>query len=419
MGDRPSSLLHFNSALFQLLLAHGLTTPPICPTSEMSKMDSLPQPATAEVTIPLDKGDTAVTVSLADLEALGHNSNATLISVDSLQRKLLLDYLFETSSNYDRGRIVPLEVQCSLLDNQNHPYKFRYMCGTAFAIDTYHLITALHVVTPDPKWDEEEDHTDNAVWRVTLIKARDLSFKLPRGVAPHEFDRWSMGGSDYTVKFSDKELDLAVLHSQFSHLSLPISLKPLGYGKHVYSVDITNAFVTKVFDGRCWLSDESDGIYYDIDAFANYGFSGGPVVSASQHPLAKVIFLDRHAGLVGVLISDAGKSARNIRNVSRFVSMGAVLGNLSKYYPTWFHDIVITRSVYDHVDREPAPWDEDDTDAKQHSTLLHFHHTKPESSDSGSPRKAKTSSKNMREPPQVKNWRCPVYVSGLPFVDRE
>ena len=122
------------------------------------------------------------------------------------------------------------------------------------------------------KWDEKEDHPEAAIWRGTLIKARNVSFKLPADVAPQESDHWSIEGSEYTVKFSDKELDLAILQIQFSHLGLPISLKPVGHGSRVYTVDVMNAFAAKVFDGRCRLSDESKRMYYDTDTFANYGW---------------------------------------------------------------------------------------------------------------------------------------------------
>ena len=84
---------------------------------------------------------------------------------------------------------------------------------------------------PDPEWYKEKHTPANAAWHTTLIKERDVSYKLPKGMKPHECDRWSIGGSDYVVKYEDVEHDIAVLHSSYSHLYFPISFKALGYGK--------------------------------------------------------------------------------------------------------------------------------------------------------------------------------------------
>ena len=235
---------------------------------------------------------------------------------------------------------------------------------------------------------------------------------------PHECDRWSIGGSDYVVKYEDVELDIAVLHSSYSHLYFPISFKALGYGKDIYTVDIKNAFAPKVFDGTCWLSDESEGVFYDTDCYANFGFSGGPVLGIHRHPFdINVIFLDRHAALVGVLITDAGKAVKNIRNISRLVSVAAIMDHLNKFQPNWWKEIKIDRSMYDIVDVEPSPWEDED---KEHETQMQpspLHYSSDMSHQFIGSRKKTNSTGTGRipEPPHVKNWKCSVYKSGLPL----
>ena len=239
---------------------------------------------------------------------------------------------------------------------------------------------------------------------------------------PHECDRWNMGGSDYVVKYQDAELDIAVLYSSYSHLSFPISFKTLGYGKHMYTVDIKNAFAAKVFDGSGWLSDKSDGVFYDKDRDANFGFSGGPVLGIPQHPSdINVIFLDRHAGLVGVLITDAGKSVKNIRNISRFVSVAAIMDHLNKFHPKWCKEIKVTRSMYDFVGVESSPWnDEEKEETETQRSPLHYSSHMPNRSIEirNKTKSTGAGTETIDEPPHVKNWKCPVYKSGLPLQYR-
>lgn len=381
--------------------------------------ETLAQPGNATISIPIEED--AAAISIADMDELSIRPDSRMLSVDQTQKQSVHDYVFEKSPYYDKSRIVFLEVQFSLLDENNHPYSFKYFGGTAFAIDTHHVITALHVITPDPEWYKSDGTPSNAVWNTTLIKERDVSIIIPEGIDPHEYNRWSIGGSDYVVKFEDVELDIAVLYSSHSHLSFPMSLKTLGYGKSIYTVDIKNAFATKVFHGTCWLSDESEGAFYDTDCYANFGFSGGPVLGIHRNPFdINLIFLDRHAGLVGVLISDAGKAVKNIRNISRFVSLGVILDHLNKFYPNWWKEIKITRSLYDFAEREPSPWDDknkEDETQSQHSPLRYSHYMSQQSIESRKTIKS-TGTGTINEPPRVKNWKCRVYKSGLPLQYR-
>src|SRR5262245_13932869 len=96
-------------------------------------------------------------------------------------------------------------------------------------------------------------------------------------------------------------------HSKVIHV-LPSLTMP-----HATCASISNS--PKVFDGTCWLSDESEGVFYDTNCYANFDFSRSPILNIHPHPFdIDVIILDRHVGLVGVLISGAGKGVKNIRN---------------------------------------------------------------------------------------------------------
>ena len=338
-----------------------------------------------------------------------------------MQKESIREYIFEKSPDYERARVVFLEVQFSLLDENSHPYSFKYFGGTAFAIDPHHVITALHVVTPDPEWYKEKGTPENAVWQTTLIKERNVSNSLPTARQPHEFDRWNMGPTEYRTIYEDMVLDIAVLSSTYSHLPLPVSFNALGYGRPVYTVDIKNAFETKVFDGTSWLSDESDGVFYDTDCYANFGFSGGPVLGIHQNPRdIDIIFIDRHAALVGVLISDAGKSVMNIRNISRFVSVGAIFDHLNKFHPNWWEKMSITRSTFESEEEGSSAWDEQDEQdgTKVAGSPLRYMHSAPHRSTDSKVKSETTRTATIPGPPHIKNWKCPVYKSGLPLQYR-
>ena len=133
------------------------------------------------------------------------------------------------------------------------------------------------------------------------------------------------------------------------------------------------------------------------------------------------MFLDRDAGLVGVLITDAGKAVKNIRNISRFVSVAAILDHLNKFHPNWWKEIKVTRSIYDVVEVESSgTWDDEDKEDETQTQRppLHYSSHMPNQSIESRKKTKPTGTERITEAPHVKNWKCPVYKSGLPLQYR-
>lgn len=267
------------------------------------------QPETAKIRIPIVGG--AVELSAADIDRLGKVLILfSLIDAVDQEKNGLIAYLAKTK-NEKRARVIGIEVQHTLLDSKGRVVTdidspFRYSVGHAFAIGSKYLITAAHVVMPQDPWLEEE--TEDWIWVPTLILAQDPNFALPSDKLPHETDRWS-GNSEYTIQYKDLYKDICLLkcQAQYTHHRLPLANEPLGHGKRVFSVNVRNSASIRVFEGSCWLSEMSEGEYYDTTSYCDFGFSGGPVIGTWQRMILghDLILVDSHGALVGLLLSDA------------------------------------------------------------------------------------------------------------------
>ena len=71
---------------------------------------TLLQPGTAEITVLIDENDSTVTMSLTDIEQLCNRSDPTTLSVDRTKKQSIREYCIENSPEYDRSRVIFLEV---------------------------------------------------------------------------------------------------------------------------------------------------------------------------------------------------------------------------------------------------------------------------------------------------------------------
>ena len=136
------------------------------------------------------------------------------------------------------------------------------------------------------------------------ILQADPTFDL-RDRMPYETERWK-GNAEFTVETYNETLDIALISSKRSFLKIPFCLDPICEGVKIFTIDVKDPCNPKIFDGRCWPSDESAGEFYDFNAFADHEFSGCPIVD-TFHLKNRPIISDRHDALLGICLLDAGK----------------------------------------------------------------------------------------------------------------
>jgi hypothetical protein len=172
-------------------------------------------------------------------------------------------------------------------------------------------------------------------WCCMRILEIDEYFEMPdNSESLHENERW-VYDEGYERVYHDSYLDIALLSTRRTHLVLPLCFDALCYGTKIYTVDVSNYGSGKVFEGRCWIAEDSIGDRYESNAHAQEGFSGGGVVGIVPC-LMCLNCQDRYAALVGIVVSDAGKDKRRF---SRFVSLGPILDMLKRWNEKW--DLVI------------------------------------------------------------------------------
>lgn len=184
-----------------------------------------------------------------------------------------------------------------------------------------------------------------------MVMAADPTFELPEDKLPHETKRWN-GSTEYEVEYRDRTTDIALLRARgFRHLKMPFANEGLGHGGNVFTMSLMNQFSVRAFRGMAWLSDGSDGSYYDTTAYVDHGFSGGPVSGIDNLTSLSLIVIDRYGGLLGLVLSDAGKR----REMGRFVSAGKILEVLEGWMPEYYREIDLELSV--HKSNTFSPFD--------------------------------------------------------------
>lgn len=263
-----------------------------------------------------------------------------------LERENILNYLVQ-EIHMHRSRVIYLEVQHTIISNKTGEVaEYRYVGGTAVAIGRHHLLTALHVVQPEEEWLVDE-HGNIRESRMKILQTEPM-VDSDDGL-PHETDRWNRNGEFYLMAFDDT-CDIALLSSELSFLRIPLCYDPICEGVKIFTIDVKDPACPKIFDGRCWPSDASAGEFYDFTAFADHGFSGGPIVGIFHFKII-LITLDRHGALVGLCLSDAGKK----RIMGRFVSLPRIIAFLAAWNPNWKDIIKCKISVYEHPRKRKEP----------------------------------------------------------------
>jgi hypothetical protein len=302
-------------------------------------MSTLPQPS--ESTIAIDIKDDKAIIKASDIERLRKfpSDNISVNSEDESETTKLIEYLSIEDSPQRRARVIYIEVQQALLHTNATAEKFEYTGGHAVAIGSKYLLTAYHVVSPLESWLDLE--TEQTIWCTTLILAADPNFELPEDKEPHETKRWS-GRTEYEVEYRDPITDVALLRAKgFRHLKMPFANEALGHGGNIFTVSLLNPFSVRAFRGTAWLSDGSDGSYYDTTAYVDRGFSGGPVSGIDNLTAMSLIVTDRYGGFLGLVLSDAGKR----REMGRFISAGRILEVLESWMPAYYREIDLDLSV--------------------------------------------------------------------------
>jgi hypothetical protein len=180
-------------------------------------------------------------------------------------------------TRWTSARAVYIEVQNKYVGTDEQ-WNFDYTGGVAFAIGPRHLLTALHIVQPTKEFLKDLESDSPCFNKILEL---DPFFVLEEDQKPEETDRWKLP-TEYTILHVLEDLDVALLHTQKTHLVTPICLKPLYSGlSHIYTLDLRNYFCQQAHCGRCWsVKNSAGGIYY-FDSLAYCGFSGGPVLSIS------------------------------------------------------------------------------------------------------------------------------------------
>lgn len=175
--------------------------------------------------------------------------------------------------DYISPRTVYIEVQHQFngYDGKVH---YSYTGGCAFSIGPQHLLTALHVVQPEPAFLEGLGHGQPCHQK---ILARDTEFVLSDGEAPETTDRWRNCSEEYRLITFLADLDVALLETDKIHFVTPLCVVPIKDNLRIFTFDLRNAYRMKIHSGYAWESEESNGTYFHSDAFVDKGFSGGPV----------------------------------------------------------------------------------------------------------------------------------------------
>jgi hypothetical protein len=318
-------------------------------------MSTLPQPSEPAITI--DIKDNKVVITASDIEKLRKlpSHDISLNSEGESETTNLIEYLSIEEPPRRRARVICIEVQQSLLRTDGTVEKYEYTGGHAVAIGSRYLLTAYHVVSPQESWLDLE--TEQTVWCTTMIMLATPTIELPEDKHLHETKRWS-GRTEYEVEYRDRITDLALLRARgFRHLKMPFANDVLGHGGNVFTVSLKNPFSVRAFRGMAWLSDSSDGSYYDTTAYVDRGFSGGPISGIDNLTSLSLIVIDRYGGLLGLVLSDAGKR----REMGRFVCAGKILETLERWMPAYYREIDLDLSICKSTTF--SPWDNSPVDS--------------------------------------------------------
>ena len=299
------------------------------------------QPRSKSINFPTAKRD-IVPISTDDIDYMCktiENFHFSHLS-DEMEYKEILKYMVE-ETRWTSARAVYLEVQNRYMGKDDKVH-YAYTGGIGFAIDPHHLLTAFHLLQPG---DDFVKHLKEGTGCQSKILELDPLFELQENERPENTARWNAEG-EYQILHVLPDLDVAVLHTNKTHLVIPLYLQPLYGGiNRIFTLELRNYFCQQVHTGHCWSAEESSGEYYFFDSLAEKGFSGGPI----SFPIFMPILSDRYAAAVGIVLSDAGKQ----RAISRFISLGSVFDALSKKDPSWADNLKYIKSKYIH---NPSGW---------------------------------------------------------------
>ena|SRR5947207_2511646 len=121
---------------------------------------------------------------------------------------------------------------------------------------THHLLTVFHLLQP---YDDFVKHLKEGTGCHSKILELDPLFESQENERQEDTARWNVEG-EYQIPHVLPDLDVALLHTNKTHLLTPLYLQPFYGGiSRIFTLDLRNYLCQQVHTGRCWVAEESSG----------------------------------------------------------------------------------------------------------------------------------------------------------------